>query len=70
MRIISAAPSNTEILYAIGAGSDIVGVTAFCNYQKEAKDKAEAERAQHKNNKDGRLPERIFRTEPRARQGA
>ena len=40
MRIISAAPSNTEILYAIGAGSDIVGVTAFCNYPKEAKDKA------------------------------
>src|SRR3989344_3515439 len=40
MRIISAAPSNTEILYALGANRDIVAVTAFCNYPKNAKSKS------------------------------
>ncbi len=35
-RIVSLAPSNTEILFAIGAGSKVVGVTAFCNYPPEA----------------------------------
>jgi iron complex transport system substrate-binding protein len=30
-------PSATEILYEIGAGSQIVGVTHECNYPKEAK---------------------------------
>ncbi len=37
MRIISLAPSNTEILYALGAGNQIVGVTTFCDYPPEAK---------------------------------
>ena len=36
-RIISLAPSITETLYAIGAGSQIVGVTDYCNYPEEAK---------------------------------
>jgi len=31
-RIVSLAPSNTEILFAIGAGDKVVGVTDFCNY--------------------------------------
>ena len=31
-RIVSLAPSNTEILFAIGAGDSIVGVTDFCDY--------------------------------------
>jgi iron complex transport system substrate-binding protein len=31
-RIVSLAPSNTEILFAIGAGDNVVGVTDFCNY--------------------------------------
>ena len=31
-RIVSLAPSNTEILFAIGAGDRVVGVTSFCNY--------------------------------------
>jgi len=31
-RIVSLAPSNTEILFAIGAGDEAVGVTDYCNY--------------------------------------
>ena len=36
-RIISLAPSNTEILFALGLGDKVVGVTDFCNYPEEAK---------------------------------
>ncbi len=35
-RIISLAPSNTEILFALGLGSKVVGVTDFCDYPPEA----------------------------------
>jgi iron complex transport system substrate-binding protein len=40
-RIISLAPSNTEILFALGLGENIVGVTEYCNYppETEAKEK-------------------------------
>lgn len=31
-RIVSLAPSNTEFLFAVGAGDKLVGVTDFCNY--------------------------------------
>ncbi|MDH5437655.1 MAG: cobalamin-binding protein [Candidatus Bathyarchaeota archaeon] len=31
-RIVSLAPSNTEILFAIGADDKVVGVTDYCNY--------------------------------------
>lgn len=31
-RIVSLAPSNTEILYALSLGDKVVGVTSFCNY--------------------------------------
>lgn len=31
-RIVSLSPSNTEILFAVGAGSNVVGVTNYCNY--------------------------------------
>lgn len=31
-RIVSLAPSNTEILFAVGAGDKVVGVTDYCNY--------------------------------------
>jgi iron complex transport system substrate-binding protein len=36
-RIISLAPSNTEILYAIGAGKQVVAREDFSNYPEEAK---------------------------------
>ena len=36
-RIISLAPSNTEILFALGLGNKVVGVTEFCDYPEEAK---------------------------------
>jgi iron complex transport system substrate-binding protein len=35
-RIISLAPSSTEILFEIGAGDRLIGVTDYCNYPKEA----------------------------------
>jgi len=38
-RIISLAPNITEILYALGLGDAIVGVTSFCDYPEEAKKK-------------------------------
>ena len=39
MRIVSLLPSTTEILYAIGAGDDVVGVTFECDYPPEARDR-------------------------------
>ena len=38
-RIISSSPTNTEILFAIGTGDRVVGVTEYCNYPAEAKEK-------------------------------
>jgi iron complex transport system substrate-binding protein len=35
-RIISTAPSITELLYALGLGDNVVGVTRFCRYPPEA----------------------------------
>jgi iron complex transport system substrate-binding protein len=37
VRIISLAPSNTEILFAIGAGSQIVGRDSYSDFPPEAK---------------------------------
>jgi iron complex transport system substrate-binding protein len=36
MRIVSLLPATTEILYAIGAGKDVVGVTHECDFPPEA----------------------------------
>lgn len=36
IRIVSLAPSITEMLFAIGAGEQLVGVTDFCNFPDEA----------------------------------
>ena len=38
-RIISTSPSNTEILFALGLGDKVVGVTTYCNYPPEAPEK-------------------------------
>ncbi len=37
MRIVSLLPSTTEILFAIGAGDDVVGVTFECDHPEEAR---------------------------------
>ena len=39
MRIVSLAPSNTEILFALGLGDRVVGVTDYDDYPPEAKSK-------------------------------
>ena len=36
MRLVSLAPSNTELLYALGLGDRVVGVTDYCSYPPEA----------------------------------
>lgn len=35
-RVISLAPSNSEILFYIGAGAQVVGVTKYCDYPPDA----------------------------------
>src|SRR2546422_8521791 len=36
-RIVSLAPSVTEILFAVGLDAEVVGVTTFCDYPAQAK---------------------------------
>jgi len=38
-RIISLAPSNTEIIYALGAQDKLIAVTRYCDFPEEAKQK-------------------------------
>lgn len=38
-RIVSLAPSNTEILFALGLEDRLFGVTDYCNYPPEAEEK-------------------------------
>ncbi len=38
MRIVSLLPSATEIVFALGLGEDLVGVTDRCDYPPEAQD--------------------------------
>ncbi|WIV13873.1 cobalamin-binding protein [Proteiniborus sp. MB09-C3] len=38
-RIVSLAPSHTEILFALGLKNEIVGVSTYCNYPEEATEK-------------------------------
>ena len=38
-RIVSMAPSCTEILFAVGAGDQVVGVTEYCDYPPEMVEK-------------------------------
>jgi iron complex transport system substrate-binding protein len=37
VRIVSLLPSTTEILFAVGAGGDVVGVTFECDFPAEAR---------------------------------
>ena len=38
-RIVSMAPSCTELLFAVGAGDQVVGVTEYCDYPPEVTEK-------------------------------
>ena len=38
-RVVSLAPSVTEILFAVGLDAEVVGVTTFCDYPAKAKSK-------------------------------
>ncbi len=40
-RVVSLAPSNTEILFAVGAGAQVVGRDSFSDYPPEAKNVAD-----------------------------
>jgi len=48
-KYISLAPSTTEILFALGLNENIVGVSSYCNYPPEAKDKAKIGDFSHPN---------------------
>ncbi len=37
MRVVSLLPSTTEILFAVGAGDEVVGVTFECDFPPEAR---------------------------------
>jgi len=39
LKIVSLAPSTTEILFELGLADNIIGVTTFCNYPPEAQTK-------------------------------
>ena len=39
MRIVSLLPSTTEILFALGAGDQVVGVTFECDTPAEARER-------------------------------
>lgn len=40
-KVVSIAPSETEVIYAIGAGDEVVGVDTNSNYPEEAKSKSQ-----------------------------
>lgn len=37
-RIVSLIPSHTELLFAVGAGGSVIGVTNYCDYPAEARE--------------------------------
>src|SRR3954453_8739169 len=45
MRIASLVPSATEMLYALGLGDSVIGVTHECDYPPEAADRAHLTRS-------------------------
>jgi iron complex transport system substrate-binding protein len=48
-RVISLAPNLTEIVFAIGAGHQLVGDTTYCDYPAEAKSIQKVGDTQHPN---------------------
>lgn len=38
-RLVSLAPSITEVLFALGLGGNVVGVTRYCDYPPEARER-------------------------------
>lgn len=58
MRIVSLLPSTTEILFALGADDDVVGVTFECDYPPEARQRRIVSTS---NLPDGLPPEQIDR---------
>src|SRR5205807_8623491 len=44
MRIVSLVPSATELLFALGLGQDVVGVTHECDFPLGARDLAKVTR--------------------------
>ena len=40
-RVVSLIPASTELLFAIGAGSAVVGRTQWCDYPREAREVAD-----------------------------
>lgn len=48
-RIVSLAPSTTEILFALGLDSEIVGVSSFCDYPLKAQEKEKVGTFSHPN---------------------
>lgn len=41
LRIVSLAPALTEMLFAVGAGEQVAGVTRYCNFPAEAATRAQ-----------------------------
>jgi iron complex transport system substrate-binding protein len=48
-KYISLAPSTTEILFALGLGEEVVGVSTYCSYPAETKNKAKVGDFSHPN---------------------
>jgi iron complex transport system substrate-binding protein len=46
-RIVSLSPSCTEILFAVGAGPKVVGVTDYCDYPDELKARIDKKEISH-----------------------
>lgn len=49
LRVVSLTPATTEILFALGLKDEIVGVSSFCNYPKDALTKEKIGNFSHAN---------------------
>ncbi|MFH1646719.1 MAG: hypothetical protein ABID71_03370 [Chloroflexota bacterium] len=55
-RIISIAPSNTEIVFALGLADRLVAVTDYCDYPPGGQGKTEHRGLQHAQHRGNRRP--------------